>query len=74
MISRVKTEDHTAAGVLRLLAVLALGFGAAAFLAAGAFFVDAALAAVFFGTAFLGGVALDGGDVFSFYKRVKVSI
>lgn len=30
--------SHTAAGVLRLLAVLAVGLGAAAFFAAGAFF------------------------------------
>lgn len=44
-----KEFSHTAAGVLRLLAVLALGFGAAAFFAAGAFLGSAVLVFSFFG-------------------------
>ena len=54
----MRERSHTAAGVLRLLAVLALGFGAAAFFAAGAFFGSAALDLSFFGALrFLGAAA-----------------
>ena len=48
--------EHTAAGVLRLLEVLALGF--AAFLAAVAFFGAATFDEAFFGAAFLAAGAL----------------
>ena len=53
-------HQHTAAGVLRLLAVLALGFAAAAFLGAAAFFGAPTflVAAVFFAAAAFFGTAL----------------
>lgn len=48
-------ELHTLAGVLRLLAVFALGLGVAAFFVVGAFFDSAALVVAFLGAArFLG--------------------
>lgn len=52
-------ELHTLAGVLRLLAVFALGLGAAAFFVVGAFTDSVALVAVFLGAArFLGAAVL----------------
>ena len=61
---------HTA-GVLRLLAVFALGLEAAAFLAAGAFLVSGALVAVFLGAPrFLGVAALEVASL-SFYMNIN---
>ena len=53
MVQNTGIRRHTGAGVLRLLAVFALGFGVAVFLVVVAFFGTAALAfdAVFFGGA-----------------------
>lgn len=54
-----REELHTLAGVFRLLAVFALGLGAAAFFVVGAFFDSAALVGVFLGAArFLGAAVL----------------
>lgn len=61
-------SGHTAAGVLRLLAVLALGFGATAFFAAGTFFGSDDLVFSFFGAPRFLGAAVFAADSFYNYK------
>lgn len=67
-LDEVKGLRHTAAGVLRLLAVLALGFGVAAFFVAGVFFGSTALGFSFLGAPrFLGAAVLVAA---SFFRQI----
>jgi hypothetical protein len=67
-LNNANRHQPTVAGVLRLLAVLALGLGAAAFFGVGAFFGSAGLAFSFFGAPrFFGAAVL---AVASFYTPI----